>query len=118
LTNEFYRLPNLRQNTILVRYSEEDRRNAQDLESLHLTTPDGRQVPLKSVAAITKESAPSAIEHDGLERVIGVTGYYRHGTLPSMDVAMDLVSKSYGGESKTRDQARQFSTGLRHGVPW
>jgi HAE1 family hydrophobic/amphiphilic exporter-1 len=111
LTNEFYRLPNLRQNTILVRYSEGDRRNAQDLESLHLTTPDGRQVPLKSVAAITKESAPSAIEHDGLERVIGVTGYYRHGSLPSMDVAMDLVSKSYGGDPGLGIEAVNFPPG-------
>lgn len=98
LTSEFYRLPNLRQNTILVRYREEDRRSVRDLESLHLTTPDGRQVPLKSVATVEQDSAPSAIEHDSLRRVIGVTGYYRHGSLPSMDLAMDLVSKSYGGD--------------------
>src|SRR6185437_10087516 len=45
LTNEFYRLPNIRQNTILVRYAAEDRRGIQDLEGLYLTTPDGRVPP-------------------------------------------------------------------------
>ena len=98
LTNEFYRLPNLRQNTILVRFKEEDRRSLQDLESLHITTPDGRQIPLKAVGTVTKDFAPTAIEHDGLRRVIGVTGYYRNGSLPSMDVATGLVSKTYGGD--------------------
>jgi HAE1 family hydrophobic/amphiphilic exporter-1 len=111
LTNEFYRLPNLRQATILVRYREEDRRNAGDLESLHLTTPDGRQVPLKSLATVTRESAPSAIEHDGLRRAVGVTGYYRHSTLPSMDVAMDLVAKSYGGDPRLGIQPVNFPPG-------
>src|SRR5205823_13690001 len=54
LTSEFYRLPNLRQNTILVRYEPEARQNAQSLEALYLTASDGRQVPLKSVATIER----------------------------------------------------------------
>jgi HAE1 family hydrophobic/amphiphilic exporter-1 len=111
LTNEFYRLPNLRQNTILVRYREEDRRQLEDLESLQITTPDGRQIPLKAVATVEKRLAPTAIEHDGLRRVIGVTGYYRNGFLPSMDVAMDLVSKSYGGDPKLGIQSVNFPPG-------
>ena len=111
LTNEFYRLPNIRQNTILVRFKEEDRRDAQDLESLHLTTPDGRQVPLKSVASVTKEFAPTAIEHDGLRRVVGVTGYYRNGQLPSMDLAMGLVAKAYGGDPNLGIQPVNFPPG-------
>jgi HAE1 family hydrophobic/amphiphilic exporter-1 len=100
LTNEFYRLPNLRQNTILVRYREEDRQGPEDLESLPITTPDGRQVPLKAIATVEKTPGPTAIEHDGLRRVIGITGYYRNGFLPSMDVSMDLVAKAYGGDAK------------------
>ncbi len=97
LTSEFYRLPNLRQNTILVRYEEKDRQTVRDLANMYLTTPDGRQIPLKSVAAITLRRAPTVIEHDMLRRVIGVTGYYRKGHQPSMDVAMNLVSHTYGG---------------------
>jgi HAE1 family hydrophobic/amphiphilic exporter-1 len=111
LTNEFYRLPNLRQNTILVRYRAEDRQRQEDLEALQITTPDGRQIPLKAVAAIEKSFAPTAIEHDGLRRVIGVTGYYRNGSLPSMDVAMDLVSKSYAGDATLGIQPVNFPPG-------
>lgn len=97
LTNEFYRLPNLRQNTIMVRYEQEQRQGPQDLESLYITAADGRQIPLKSVATIQKRATATVIEHDQLKRVIGVTGYYRIGYLPSMDVVMDLVANAYGG---------------------
>src|SRR5437763_11657222 len=63
LTNEFYRLPNIRQNTILVRYEPEQRATPQSIEELYITTPDGRQIPLKSVATVVRKSAPTAIEH-------------------------------------------------------
>lgn len=96
LTNEYYRLPGVRQNTILVRYEKEER----NLDSLYVTAPDGRQIPLKSISQIVPRSAPTAIEHDGLRRVIGVTGYYRIGSLPSMDVVMNLVANAYGGNKK------------------
>ena len=99
LTSEFYRQPNERQSTILVRYDRKDQQTPQDLEALYLTTPDGRQVPLKSVAAVEEHTAPTIIEHDGLRRVVGVTGYYRNGKLPSMDVVMNLVSNAYGGNA-------------------
>ena len=93
LTNEWYRLPNLRQDTVLVRYEQNDRANASDLGSMYVTASDGRQVPLKSVANIKKEYAPTLIEHDGVRRVISINGYYRKGPgdKPSMDVTMDLM---------------------------
>lgn len=97
LTNEFFRLPNVRQNTILVRYDASDRKTKSDLENTYLTASGGRQVLLKSVAKVEPYSAPTAIEHDGLKRVVGVTGYYRLGDLPSMDVVMNLVANAYGG---------------------
>jgi hydrophobic/amphiphilic exporter-1 (mainly G- bacteria), HAE1 family len=111
LTNEFYRLPNLRQNTILVRYGAEERRGPQDLESLYLTTPDGRQIPLKSVATVEHRLAPTAIEHDGLRRVVGLTGYYRLGNLPSMDVVMNLVANTYGGNPNLGIEPVSFPPG-------
>jgi len=52
LTNEFYRLPNLRQDTIQVRYEETDRLTGQDLDNLYLTASDGSQIPLKSIATV------------------------------------------------------------------
>ena len=97
LTNEFYHIPNQRQDTIQIRYEAKDRANLQNLENLTLATPDGGQIPLKSVATIERGLAPTVIEHDGLKRVIGITGYYRKGSLPSMDVTMNLVANAYSG---------------------
>jgi HAE1 family hydrophobic/amphiphilic exporter-1 len=111
LTSEFYRQPNLRQNTILVRYEEADRQSSQDLENLYLTTPDGRQVPLKAVATVERGVAPTVIEHDGLKRVIGVTGYYRKEGLPSMDVVMNLVANTYGGNPQLGIERVNFPPG-------
>jgi HAE1 family hydrophobic/amphiphilic exporter-1 len=93
LTNEWYRLPNVRQDTVLVRYDEKDRRNSSDLGGMNITTPDGRQVPLKSVANIRTEYAPTLVEHDGGRRVMSINGFYRKGPgdKPSMDVTMDLM---------------------------
>jgi hydrophobic/amphiphilic exporter-1 (mainly G- bacteria), HAE1 family len=100
LTNEYYRQPNLRQNTVLVRYEEGQRATESDLENLYLTTSDGRQIPLKSVATVERRVAPTVIEHDNLRRVIGVTGYYRVGSLPSMDVVMNLLTNAYAGNKR------------------
>ncbi len=111
LTNEFYRLPNLRQNTILVRYDEKDRQTEGDLENVMLTTSSGAQVPLKSVATIERSQSPTAIEHDGLRRVEGVTGYYRPGNLPSMDVVMNLVANAYGGNARLGIEPVNFPPG-------
>lgn len=97
LTDEYWRMPNLRQDTILVRYEKPARETPEDLENLYLATPDGRQVLLKSVARVVPRKLPTVIEHDNLQRVIGVTGYYRKGSLPSMDVVMDLAANAYGG---------------------
>lgn len=111
LTNEFYRLANLRQNTILVRYKEGQRQTPQDIGNLYLTTPDGRQIQLKSVATLERRRAPTVIEHEGLRRVVGITGYYRKGNLPSMDVVMNLVANVYGGNAQLGVQAVNFPNG-------
>jgi hydrophobic/amphiphilic exporter-1 (mainly G- bacteria), HAE1 family len=111
LTNEFYRLPNLRQNTILVRYEDADRKDLQDLGQVSLTTPDGRQVPLKAVARVERHMAPTVIEHDGLRRVIGLTSFYRNGDLPSMDVTMSLVGNAYGGNPELGIKPINFPPG-------
>ena len=111
LTNEFYRLPNLRQDTIQVRYEEKDRRSGADLDNLTLTTPTGSQIPLKSVATVERNVLPTVIEHDGLKRVMGVTGYYRIGNLPSMDVVMNLVANAYQGNPKLKAAPVNFPPG-------
>lgn len=94
LTQEFYRLPNLRQNTIDVRYDDSDRSTLSDLHELYLSAPGGREVPLDSVATVVPQEEPTAIEHDGLRRVIGISGYYRKWGPPSMDLSMRIMMKA------------------------
>lgn len=91
LTDEFYRLPNIKQNTILVRYDKDDRKNEKDLENMYITAPDGKQIPLKTLAVIEKTYSPTVIEHDGLRRVNSVTGFYRIGGPASMDLTMEVM---------------------------
>jgi hydrophobic/amphiphilic exporter-1 (mainly G- bacteria), HAE1 family len=92
LTDEFYRLPNVKQNTVLVRLEPEERRNANDLASLTIDTPTGRNVPLSAFARIVPRSAPTLIEHDGGRRVSTVTGFYRKGGPASMDLTMEVLA--------------------------
>ena len=94
LTNEFYRLPNVRQRTILIRYDEPQRRGPQDLGLMTITSSDGKQVPLKSVAHLEYRDAPTVIAHDQMRRAITVMGYYRKGEPPSMDVGMEVMMKA------------------------
>ncbi|HEY3298138.1 MAG TPA: efflux RND transporter permease subunit, partial [Armatimonadota bacterium] len=94
LTNEWYRLPNVRQDTVLVRYDQKDRGNSADLENLLITAPGGAVVPLKSVANIKQEVTPTLIEHDGARRVMSVNGFYRKNGPASMDLTMDVEMKA------------------------
>ncbi len=111
LADEYFRLPNLRQNTIMIRYEDGQRRNAEDLRGIYITPPGGRPIPLSAVATIEPTVSPTSIEHDGLRRVLGVTGYYRTGNLPSMDVVMNLVANAYGGNEKLGINAVNFPPG-------
>jgi HAE1 family hydrophobic/amphiphilic exporter-1 len=94
LTTEWYRLPNVRQDTVLVRYDRQDRRNVADLEGMYVAGADGTEVPLKSVADVRYESTPTLVEHDGIRRIVSVLGYYRKGGPPSMDLTMDVQMKA------------------------
>lgn len=95
LASEFYRLTSVRQATIRIRLNEEQRRHWGDLSNLFITTPSGRQIPLSHIAEIRQKPIPTVIEHDNLRRVIGVTGYYRPGKLPSMDLAMEIEARAF-----------------------
>jgi HAE1 family hydrophobic/amphiphilic exporter-1 len=90
LTNEFFRLDNLRQATILIRFKAEQRRpTPEDLEQVVLG-----KVPLGSVAEVLSVQAPSLIEHDAFRRSLGVTGFYRLGGPYSMDLSMSVMMKA------------------------
>jgi len=59
-----------------------------------VTTPDGRQIPLKTIAHLEYRNAPSSINHDQMRRAITVMGYYRIGEPASMDLTMDVMMKA------------------------
>jgi len=94
LTDEFYRVPNIRQDTINVRYAEGQRRSVYDLLQMPITGKDGVQTPLKTLATVAPRLAPTVVEHDGLRRTVSVLAYYRKGGPPSMDLAMSIISKA------------------------
>jgi HAE1 family hydrophobic/amphiphilic exporter-1 len=94
LADEFYRVPNIRQDTIDIRYQGDQRRSIYDLLQMPVTASSGMQVPLKTLATVTPQLAPTVIEHDGLQRCISVLAYYRKGGPPSMDLAMQIISKA------------------------
>ena len=94
-TEEYYRLPNIRQNTVQVRYPNDQRRaNGMDLEQVYLTNAQGQSVPLKSIATIKKRQAPTLIAHDGMRRVITLLGFYRPDGPPSMDLTMEAINRA------------------------
>jgi len=95
LTNEYYRLDNKRQFTILLRYRGDQRRDRTDLEQVKIVGKKGEVVPLSSVARIEERRGPTLIEHDNFRRVISVLGYYRKGGPPSMELSMDLLMAAH-----------------------
>lgn len=94
LADEFYRLPNVRQDTINIRYRQDQRSSVYDLMQMPVTAPDGTQTPLKAIATATPRLLPTVIEHDGLRRSLSVLAYYRKGGPPSMDLAMDIITRA------------------------
>lgn len=96
LTNEFYRLDNKRQFTILIRYQGDQRRDQADLEQVKIVGKKGEVVPLGAVARIEERRGPTLIEHDNFRRVISVLGFYRKGGPPSMELSMDLLMAAHG----------------------
>jgi HAE1 family hydrophobic/amphiphilic exporter-1 len=96
LATEFYRLANVRQDTINIRYPSDQRRSADDLLQMIVVGTEGPQAPLKTIATLTAEKTPPVIEHDGLKRTISVMAYYRKGGPPSMDLAMRIITKASG----------------------
>jgi HAE1 family hydrophobic/amphiphilic exporter-1 len=95
LTNEFFRLDNKRQFTILLRYRSDQRRDRGDLEQVKIVGKKGEVVPLNSVARVEERRGPTLIEHDNFRRVISVLGYYRKGGPPSMELSMDLLMAAH-----------------------
>ncbi len=94
LTQRSYNRPNLRQNSILIRYNEADRETTADLESIYLTTPNGEQIPLNTLVQLEYRQGPTLIEHINGKRVVYVNGYYRRNGPASMDLSMAVAMRA------------------------
>ncbi|MDA0267722.1 MAG: efflux RND transporter permease subunit [Cyanobacteria bacterium] len=94
LTRRYYNRPNLRQNSILVRYDEADRGTVQDLSDTYITSTKGQQVPLSTVATLERHRGPTLIEHVNGKRVVYVNGYYRKKGPASMDLSMAIAMQA------------------------
>ncbi|MFO7749036.1 MAG: efflux RND transporter permease subunit [Desulfobacteraceae bacterium] len=57
---------------VMVRYSEEERRQESSLEKMRIRTGDGREIPLNQVASIKEEAGYSVINRVDRKRVITV----------------------------------------------
>ena len=97
LTNEYWHLPNIRQLTILVRYSQRYRSTPEDIRHITITGKNGEEVPLNSLASVSLEREPTFIDHDSGRRVIYFNGFYRQGSKPSMDLSMEIMGKAMMG---------------------
>lgn len=96
LSQEDFHQPNIRQNSILFKYKDEQRQSKQDIELAKITTSEGISVPLKSIANVVRTKTPTLIEHDSLRRSNTVLAYYRLNSPPSMDLSMEAMMKAMG----------------------
>jgi hydrophobe/amphiphile efflux-1 (HAE1) family protein len=79
------------QYNILVRFDETYRKDIDDLRKLVLTTPNGQQVLLGSLATITQDASPVEIDRKYQQRIIDVTADVSGRDLGS--VATDIQAK-------------------------
>ncbi|MEP6735471.1 MAG: CusA/CzcA family heavy metal efflux RND transporter [Chryseolinea sp.] len=63
---------------VVVRMGAENRRSAEDVKGLYVTTNGGQQVPLSQLADIKVETGPAQIQRDGTKRRI-VVGFNTRG---------------------------------------
>jgi CzcA family heavy metal efflux pump len=100
------------QYNILVRLSEDDRSNIDDLKNLVLTTASGKPVPLGNVAIIEKANSPVQIDRKYQQRLIEVTanvapGYDLGSIASSLHAQIDTMPLPPGFEIKLTGNIEQ-----------
>ena len=93
LTTEYFNPANLRHDTILVRYAQDQRNRTGDIADVQIVGANGQVVPLSAVAHIERSVGPSLIEHDGLRNSVSVLGFYRRGGPGEMDLDMNILMR-------------------------
>ena len=101
---------------VVLRASAGERLPVEDLETVAVTAPDGRAVPLGQIAHIETAWRPAVIRHHNTQRVMRVFSQLRKGVtfsdvlpeLRSRLAGLDLpagVSFSFGGEAEGAEEA-------------
>ena len=112
---------------VMVRYPEKERQSLENLESMRIRTPDGRQVPFIEVAEAEMGKSLPSIRRVDRNRTLNVTADIEEGEgnveavkaslseefLPQLLVAHPEVSFSLEGEA--REQRESFES-LRYGI--
>jgi multidrug efflux pump subunit AcrB len=75
---------------VKIRYTRQERGSLEDLESMRIRTPDGVEVPLRSVAATDYEPGFSTIRRANGKRSVKVTGYVNTKVTTANEIFDDL----------------------------
>lgn len=102
---------------LVVRLSEENRQNIDDVRNIYITTPSGNQVPLSQLANIEFEVGPNQVQREDTKRRIIVGFNVRGRDIES--VVRDIEQKieqqvkmppgyyiTYGGQFKNLEEAK------------
>lgn len=108
---------------IMVRYSQDERREAQSLEQMKIRTAAGAEVPLLQVAEFERGRGPASIQRTDRERSIKVmadvvnananevVSKFTSEVLDTLSQKFPGVSYDYEGEQKDqRDSVREIGT--------
>ena len=106
---------------VMVRYPQAERRSLGDLEEMRIRTPDGLEVPFRTVAVGELGRGFSSINRADRQRVVDVTGDVDRNRMtsneiiadmeagPLLDILRDFPGISYRLEGMQREQQRAFS---------
>ena len=107
-----------RQFDLVIRYDEQHRKDLSDVRNLFISLPNGNQIPLSEVAAVTYQEGPSLISRDNTKRRIAIGLNVRNRDVQSVvnDIQTQLSSQlklptgyliTYGGAFQNLIDAKQ-----------
>ena len=113
---------------VMVRYPVEERRSLSNLEEMRIRTPDGTEVPFRTVARADLGRGFATVRRSDRQRVVNVTSdvvrskttaneviaVLEEGAIPA--ILRDYPGTSYRLEGIQREQQRSFAALLRWGV--
>jgi HAE1 family hydrophobic/amphiphilic exporter-1 len=93
LTTEYFNPPNLRHDTILVRYARDQRSRTGDIADVQIAGANGQVLPLAALATFHRDVGPSVIEHDALHPSVSALAFYRRGGPGEMTLDMQILMR-------------------------